>query len=198
MKRPGLIPVAAVLLVLCGILAVIGTLIGPEDQEVAEAVATSTPTSLPPTPSSTATLQATGTPTTTPTLEETIQQIVLDELGNSNRDVDRIAETSLLGQRIYVRWAINDNFTEGLIKGGARLDIYDVAQGLSEAGLGDFDLFMRGSFPLRDIYGDVSEETVVAILLTSETLSRINWENFYSESIYEVADSVELHPTFQP
>ena len=62
MKRPGLIPLAAVLLGLCAVLAVIGTLIGPEEQEAARAEPTPTPTLFPPTPTSTATLDPTETP----------------------------------------------------------------------------------------------------------------------------------------
>lgn len=126
-----------------------------------------------------------------------MRRIVRETLGSSNRDAQRVEEVWVNNAGwVQIRWAINDNLTAGLIKNSAKKDIMDVGEALCEAGYCD-GLTMQGSFPLVDQYGNTNEVTVVGVVFTPETLARINWESLLLKNVYVVADSVELHPTFQ-
>ena len=125
------------------------------------------------------------------------EALVRDALGIGNRDVDRVTKVELaLDDWVTVEWAINDQFTEGLIKTSAKMDVTDVAQALCEANFCN-GLTMHGSFSMVDVYGNTSEDVVVKVVLRPETLAKINWENFDYHDIYTIADAVDLHPAFQ-
>ena len=135
-------------------------------------------------------------PTATPKPQDVVGELVREALGTGNRDVDRISEIDVTFGWVTVDWAINDSLTEGMIKTGAKIDICDVAEALCQNGFCD-GLTMRGSFSMQDVYGNVSELTVVEVGFTPETLAKINWEYFDFHDIYLIADTVELHPAFQ-
>jgi hypothetical protein len=156
-----------------------------------------------PVPSVTPTITDTPLPSQTPeptnTLspEEEVRSIVEDALGDSNRDVERITDFYIgYDDLVVVSWTINDNLTENMIKRGAQLDIVKVAESLCEADYCN-GLRMRGTFPLQDKYGNVSEEEVVFVHYDSSTLKRINWDNFITSNVYDVADKASIHPLFE-
>jgi hypothetical protein len=152
------------------------------------------------TPGPTNTPEPTDTPappTETPSPEQAIERIVEDTLGTCNRDVQRIQELRVANDGwVHIKWAINDNLTEGMIKNGAKLDVTEVAEALCEAGYCN-GLTMRGTFSMVDQYGNTSEDVVVEVVLSPGTLDKINWENFLFENIYAIADSANIHPAFQ-
>jgi hypothetical protein len=158
-------------------------------------ISEATPTPLPPT----ATPMPTDTPmpTATPKPHAVVEELVREALGAGNRDVDRISKIKMASDGwVTVDWAIDDNLTEGMTKTGAKIDICDVAEALCQNGFCD-GLTMHGSFSMQDVYGSVSELTVVGVVLRPETLARINWEHFDFHDIYFIADTVELHPAFE-
>lgn len=116
-------------------------------------------------PTTTTTEEPTTTePPTTATTEparETIAQAVDDALGGSNRDVDRLAPVTLVDGHVAIKWAINDNLTEGLVKDGARIDGVDILRALSETGVPYNTVSLEGTFPLVDQLGNSAEERVV-------------------------------------
>ena len=138
----------------------------------------------------------TSEPEPTDTPEENLRKAIEDALGDSNRDIARISEFEVTDQ-IFVQWAINDNLTEDMIKGGAQLDITEILQAVSESEVEYNSVRVYGTFPLVDSYGNVEETEVVKAVYTLETLEKINWDNFLFKNVYEIADSLQLHPTFQ-
>ena len=140
---------------------------------------------------------ATSEPTDTPEPGTHISQIIHEELGECNREVPRVASVDVADDGwASATWAINDNLTMNLIKGGAKRDVYDTARALCNAGYCD-GLRMTGTFAMQDAYGNVSEETVVDVVLRSETLKKINWDNVAFTNIYSIADAAKIHPEFQ-
>lgn len=126
-----------------------------------------------------------------------IREIVEDELGTSNRDAERVQEVRAVGDGlIYVKWAINDNITPGLVRTGAKHDIVRVAEALCNAGHCS-GLRMEGTFSMLDQHGNVSEESVVKVTLEGATLAQINWSSFLLDNLYSVADTVWVHPKFE-
>ncbi len=99
--------------------------------------------------------------------------------------------------RVIVKWAINENLSEGLTKDGARLDGTKILQAIRDA-KPDYDgVFLEGTYPLVDRFGNTSEETVVRASYSRATIERINFRNFSFKNVYEIADSAQIHPSFR-
>lgn len=137
------------------------------------------------------------TTTTTEPPAETIAQAVDDALGDSNRDVDRLAPITLVDGHVSIRWAINDNLTEGLIKDGARIDAVEILQALHDTGIAYATVTLEGTFPLVDQLGNSSEERVVLVTYPAELVDQINFEGFDFKNAFEITDDVFVHPAFQ-
>ncbi len=53
---------------------------------------------------------------------------------------------------------------------------------------------LKWQLPLVDAYGNEELGVVMEILLTRDTVERINWDNFLFENLPEVADIYQEHP----
>lgn len=146
----------------------------------------------------------TDTPTTIPSPTPTVvgsayvEQLVQDALGPGNRDVPRISNivVNMETSSIAVKWAINDNLTEGLIKTGLWRDVSEVASALTGGQYHVQYLRMIGSFSMIDAYGNTSEMEVVNVAFEEDTLYRANWDAIDYHNVYLIADHLYLHPAF--
>lgn len=102
------------------------------------------------------------------------------------------------GLEVTARFAIGDNFTEGMIKDGARFDTIDILEysKLTYPTAGSVNI--QGSFPMKDAYGNTSTDVVVNITYLKSTLDQINFEGVDKDRIWELRDSGFVHPEFQP
>jgi hypothetical protein len=140
-----------------------------------------------------------STPTTT---EGKIESSIRKELGSSNREkIDKVKNISISESTsgdyvIAIDFAIDDNLTESLIKGGAKMDVYDVMKTLyAKYTIESIDMF--GSFSMRDKYGNISEDVVLKCKLTKSTAYKINWENIYQDDLFKILDYLWWHPAFE-
>lgn len=161
-----------------------------------EPTATSTPE-----PSATAEPSNTPEPTDPPPPTETLEpeaQLeadIRDVLGNVNRDgVQRIHEIKIQGERLVVEFALNDNFTQDMRARGAMIDVKDVLKVAAQSDAEFSSVFVAGTFSLVDTLGNASEERVVQAVYSREILDQVNWDNFLTDNVWEIADSVSLHP----
>lgn len=127
-------------------------------------------------------------------------------LGKLNRKVDgvqyrrlyekgvEVAKTAS-GPEISVAWMLNDNLTGGMIRYGGKMDVVKVLKIVHESGLPYVAINVRASFALTDKFGNREETHVVRASYFRATVLRINWEKFDSDNVYDIADSVRLHPT---
>ncbi len=130
--------------------------------------ATVEPTDAPPptnVPVPTSTPRPSATPEPTQSLEPSAapENEIRERLRAGNREgiprlhevaFDYLAEPGV----IFVKFAINDNFTEAMILGGAELDHVDMLQAITESGIDYSKIRIIGTFALVDIYWNVSEE----------------------------------------
>jgi hypothetical protein len=132
-----------------------------------------------------------------------IKDAIVKALGPSNRKVKRV---SLLvpehaDERVIVEWAINENLTEGLTKDTARLEAAEILRAARDAERKVHKqyngIFLQGSYPLVDQFGNAKEETVVRADYSQATLNRINFDGINFKDIFDIADSAEIHPAFQ-
>ena len=74
----------------------------------------------------------------------------------------------------------------------------DVVTMVSDLQNEEFDrLVFDATADMQDEYGNVKEMKVLTVNLTKETVDKINFENFQSSNLPNVADAVFVHPAFQ-
>jgi len=153
-----------------------------------------------PEPSHTAEPTRTRPPTATLEPRAALKAEIERELGHGNRNVPTLTELNFddpeLGA-IFIHWAINDNLTENLIKFGAKSDATDILKAVAMSGLDYTYVILSGSFPLVDQFGNTNERNVVNLTFNKDTVDRINWENFLTDNIYQVADEANIWVVFQ-
>jgi hypothetical protein len=148
------------------------------------------------TPKPTRTLPPTATLEPHTALKAEVERI----LGHGNRNVPTLTELNFDDPEpgtIFVHWAINDNLTENLIKFGAKSDATSILKEIAMSGIDYTYVTLSGSFPLVDQFGNTNERNVVNLTFNKKTVDRINWENFISDNIYEIADEANIWIVFQ-
>lgn len=162
------------------------------------------PTDTPfPSPTTTSAPTATIPPTVGPTLtpDEQVRALISGVLGKGNRNMPRLTsiEWSPSDKTLTIKWAIDDNLTEDFIKRGAKMDVEAMLKAIDTQGIPyDYDsVVLDGSFALVDAYGNTSEQRVVLLTYYRSTIEKINWDNFLTDNMYVIADSVYIHPAFK-
>ena len=102
------------------------------------------------------------------------------------------------GDIINARFAIRDNYTEQMIKDGARLDTIDILR-YARAPYPDASAVnVQGTFPMTDPYGNTSTQVAIDLTYSRATLNKINFDGVNKNSIWEIRDSGSILPAFQP
>lgn len=158
---------------------------------------TSTPSPVLPTSTNTPPLP-TAIPTQPRTPIDELKFQIEQALGDGNRDISRLTEFnwSETDQSLIIVFAINDNFTSDLIMVGMQTDVTDMLKVISEGGFLPEYQFVTfvGTFPLRDNFGNVSEERVLTVSYNKTTVNKINWQNFLYTDVFDIADAFNIHP----
>lgn len=175
-----------------------------------ETEAAATDTSLPPATEVTTLIETETPKTDEPSIDETpaetlephaaFEMAVEKELGKGNREVSRIAELEFDKPNegaIFVKWAINDNLTENLIKYGAKMDAVRILKALADSQIDYTYITLSGTFSLVDQFGNSEEKNVVYLVFNKSTVDRINWDNFLTDNIYKIADQANIHVLFR-
>jgi hypothetical protein len=126
---------------------------------------------------------------------------IKDELGDSNRDGVkrvRVKATTKAGKPITVKFAIDDNLTSNMIRRGARGDVVDILKQVrNDADWRYSEVVVRGTFSMQDKLGNAEEDQVVFARYSRRTVNKINFKNFLSDNIWDIADVAVVHPEFQ-
>ncbi len=94
----------------------------------------------------------------------------------------------------------NDNLTTKMIVGGMLMDAADYFEAISQ----DEEVMQLKAISLIyemtlvDKYGNEEDYPVHIMTLSTETISKINWDNFLYDNLPEIADTYFLHPALQP
>ncbi len=138
-------------------------------------------------------------PTATLSQLEYLCRGISRELGSSNRQMLRISGCTLENGELAVRWTINDNLSEDLIRRGAMMDVENIIRFAHDLGLDYATIHVQGTYSMVDAYGNTNEDLVVDLIYNRDTVDKINWPNFLTDNIYTIADQVIfLHPEIQP
>lgn len=129
---------------------------------------------------------------------------IVDAIGKSNRGAPTRAAVSWnIGSdgenELVVRWAINENLTEGLTKDTARIEAAKILEAVRDSGISYDRVLLDGTYPLVDRYGNESEERVVLATYDRATVERINFDGVPTHGVFELSrtDWLFVHPAFR-
>jgi hypothetical protein len=102
------------------------------------------------------------------------------------------------GDVVNARFAIRDNYTEGMIKDGARLDTINILRYARATYPAASAVNVQGTFPMTDPYGNTATHVAIDLTYTKATLDKINFDGVTKNSIWEIRDSGTVLPAFEP
>jgi hypothetical protein len=102
------------------------------------------------------------------------------------------------GGVVDARFAIRDNYTERMIKDGARSDTIDILKYAKATYPDASAVNIQGTFPMTDPYGNTSTQVAIDLTYSRETLNKINFDGVTKKSIWEIRDSGTVLPAFEP
>lgn len=129
---------------------------------------------------------------------QALRSALARELGEVNRDgVKRLGTVKLDDGQLTVKWAIDDNLTENMIKTGARLDVKTVLETVKASDLDPSVIVVRGTFAMQDAYGNASEDVVMTLTYFDTTLAKMQLGNLTGDQVVAIADEQFIVPAFQ-
>lgn len=102
------------------------------------------------------------------------------------------------GEVVDARFAIRDNYTEQMIKDGARTDTIDILRYARATYPDAAAVNVQGTFPMTDPYGNTATHVAIDLTYSRATLDKINFDGITKASIWEIRDSGTVLPAFQP
>jgi hypothetical protein len=102
------------------------------------------------------------------------------------------------GEVVTARFAIKDNFTNGMIKDGARFETIDILKYVKATYPNASQVNVQGSFPMTDQYGNTKTEVVVNVTYLRATMDKINPDGVSNDRIWEIRDFGFIARAFQP
>lgn len=174
----------------------------------------SVPTLTPTAPAtSAATKPAAGTPvrstpaaTPTPTVSkapQTLKPALMTALGESNRDLERVASVTVDGDALTIQWAIDDSLSDDWLKDGIKSDVVSILQVVWKSKLPFKTIHLAGTFAMQDRFGNVTEDIVVDLTYGSDIVRQINWGDALfvavdlPDNIYDLAEYKFIHLEFR-
>lgn len=126
--------------------------------------------------------------------EREIEKTIIDLLGDtSNEDMPRVRNIDALGEVTLIEYNADANFTSGMTRGGIWTDVIDIVEQLS-ADTSAQSITVNAYITLVDQYGNEDMGKVMTVNITKETWSKINWDNFITDNLPNVADLYWVHP----
>ncbi len=101
------------------------------------------------------------------------------------------------GDVVNARFAIRDNYTETMIRDGARQDTIAILRYASATYPDASAVNVQGTFPMTDPYGNTSTYVAIDLTYSRATLNKINFDGVTKTSIWEIRDSGTILPAFQ-
>jgi len=129
-------------------------------------------------------LTSTGTP------ERDIELATLKALGH---DI-QLTEITLNNSELQIVYVAKENLTKNLTRHGIFTNARDILKDVPQVAPNVNIITITPHLTLIDQYGKESLSRVATITFKKDTWRKINWENFLTDNLPNVADSYWLHP----
>lgn len=182
------------------VLIVIAGIFGNSDDEsvaVEEVTTSAVPTSesaAEPSPTPEPTPESTPEPEPEPEVDPVQQQ--QDELTEAIQDKVENAQVSFRDSQVDVTFPIADNLTRGFIITGAQADTIDILKAVKDSGWqgGNPWVVINGTFNMVDAYGGESDDEILMLTYSPETMQRVNPGGLQNDRVWAIADESFVHP----
>lgn len=111
-------------------------------------------------------------------------------------DGKRILDVIYNDGHTTLKMALADNLTTNMIRKGAYMDVERVLKAFKDAKY-DGDTSILVMHEQADKYGKIDKYKVMTVKVSSETLDKIDFDNFDYNNIPDVADEYTSHPSLQ-
>lgn len=111
--------------------------------------------------------------------------------------VDFHTEPGTSGEVLFAQFDISDNLTKGFIRRGAQYKTVEILKYADAVYPGVSKVFVQGSFPTTDAYGNTKTGIILNAGYDRATLDKINFDGIDSGKIWEIRDSGMVHPDLQ-
>ena len=121
-----------------------------------------------------------------------------DEFGETNTDKERIVSIGENNEAFEIVLNGDENFTTNMMRTGMLSKSADIFEEVSRyEDITTNDISIGWMMPLIDQYGNASDQRVLNIRLSKETLAKINWDNFNYDNFEGIAETYFIHPSLQ-
>ena len=127
--------------------------------------------------------------------EEDISNLNYEQKAEKVYGEDLISFKEPVDNNIEITAKMGENFTEDFMVTGAANNFIDYLKLVKDDNPDFVKVTYKSTFV--DNYGNESEETSMIVLVDNETLSKINFDNFYAENLEKVANSYFVDPALQ-
>ena len=121
-----------------------------------------------------------------------------DKFGETNTDKERIVSIGESNNAFEIVLNGDDNLTANLARAGMMSKSADIFEEVSKyEDITTDDISIGWMMPLIDQYGNASDQRVLNIRLSKETLAKINWDNFNYDNFEGVSETYFIHPALK-
>lgn len=124
-------------------------------------------------------------------LRESMIQALGTDHGGSPR-LTKISYSEPEAGDITITWAINDDVSQNSRKVGAQIDATNILKVLENNKTRFIYVILIGTFSTQDGHGSTTEIQVMSLGFNKSKLDRINWEDFQSSDVYDMADIADV------
>lgn len=103
-------------------------------------------------------------------------------------------EQGTIGEILFAEFPISDNFTAGLRTTQAQIDTIEVLRYAAAEYPTVARVWVQGSFPMVDQYGNTSTDVILNVGYDKSTLDKINFDGINPDKIWEIRDAGSVHP----
>lgn len=101
------------------------------------------------------------------------------------------------GDVVFADFDISDNFTSGLRKIGAQSKTLEILEYAQQEYPAASKVWVQGSFPTKDQYGNTSDSVVLNVGYDRATLDKINFDGMSYTQVWDIRDGGMVHPDLQ-
>ena len=168
--------------------------------EPSPAVTSSEPTPTPtPTPEATTPSQEPTTATPEPTEEHAEKPAKTESPKDPFAEISKTVEGAKVHQEtsvLFIEMPLQEGFT-GPSKSLAQKDTVDLLKAVKESGADYSRVFVQGSSPVQDKYGNQRDAMLLNVGYDKATVERINFENVVVSDIWDLRDGGAVNPQLQ-
>ncbi|MBL8050369.1 MAG: hypothetical protein JNM46_04030 [Anaerolineales bacterium] len=134
-------------------------------------------------------------PTPTPDEKIALYESINHVLGTDNKNIPRLTKISYSYPErgdITITWAINQHVFQNSRKTNVQMDAVNILKVLENHKTRFVYVILIGTFSTQDPLANLTEIQAINLGFNKSKLDKINWADFHSSNIYDLADVAKI------